>query len=79
MACNRLLVLFNDPYHLSGYNPFLHFLMPPLFHVIGAGEKLTVSRFPQQVTISSELAVGNIIERDNIAKNGVVHVVDIVL
>ena len=47
--------------------------------VTGAGEKLTVTTFPQQVTISSDLAVGNIIERDNVASNGVVHVIDIVL
>ena len=48
-------------------------------HYTGAGEKLTVTTFPGQVTISSDLAVGNIIETDNIATNGVVHVIDIVL
>ena len=32
-----------------------------------------------QVTISSDLAVGNVIETDNLASNGVIHVIDIVL
>ena len=47
--------------------------------VTGAGERLTLTKFPSQVTISSSLAVGNIIETDNIASNGVIHVIDIVL
>ena len=47
--------------------------------VTGAGERLTLTKFPSQVTISSSLAVGNVIETDNIASNGVIHVIDIVL
>ena len=47
--------------------------------VTGAGEQVTITTFPDQITISSELAVGNIIEIDNVASNGVVHVLDIVL
>ena len=47
--------------------------------VTGAGEKLTITTFPDQITISSDLAVGNIIEVDNVASNGVVHILDIVL
>ena len=47
--------------------------------VTGAGERLTLTKFPNQVTISSSLAVGNMIEVDNEASNGVVHVIDIVL
>jgi len=47
--------------------------------VTGAGERLTLTKFPSQVTISSSLAVGNIIETDNIATNGVVMVIDVVL
>ena len=47
--------------------------------VTGAGERLTLTKFPRQVTISSSLAVGNIIETDNIATNGVVMVINVVL
>merc|ERR1712032_486361 len=47
--------------------------------VTGAGERLTITTFPRQVTISSDLVVGNIIETDNLASNGVIHVIDIVL
>ena len=44
--------------------------------VTGAGERVTVTAFPNQVTITSVLAVAHIIDVDNEASNGVVHVVD---
>jgi len=44
--------------------------------VTGAGERVTVTAFPNQVTITSVLAVSHIIDVDNEASNGVVHVVD---
>ena len=44
--------------------------------VTGAGERVTVTAFPNQVTLTSVLAVSHIIDVDNEASNGVVHVVD---
>ena len=44
--------------------------------VTGAGERVTVTAFPNQVTITSVLSVAHIIDVDNEASNGVVHVVD---
>lgn len=44
--------------------------------VTGAGERVTVTAFPSQVTLTSVLAVAHIIDVDNEASNGVVHVVD---
>ena len=44
--------------------------------VTGAGERVTVTAFPNQVTLTSVLAVSHIIDVDNDASNGVIHVVD---
>lgn len=44
--------------------------------ITGAGERVTVTAFPNQVTLTSVLAVSHIIDVDNEASNGVVHVVD---
>lgn len=44
--------------------------------VTGAGERVTVTAFPNQVTLTSVLAVSHIVDVDNDASNGVVHVVD---
>jgi len=44
--------------------------------ITGAGERVTVTAFPNHVTLTSVLSVASIIDGDNIASNGVVHVVD---
>merc|ERR1719237_425133 len=46
--------------------------------VTGAGQRVTITAFPHQVTVSSPLAVASIIDVDNEAANGIVHVVDAV-
>ena len=45
----------------------------------GAGERLTLTAFPNRNIVSSSLAVGNFLNLDNRATNGVIHVIDIVL
>ena len=50
--------------------------------VSGGGEEITVTTTPAPVghlAIASQFAAGNIIEVDNEAANGVIHVIDIVL
>merc|ERR1740123_654688 len=41
--------------------------------VTGAGQRVTITAFPHQVTVSSPLAVSSIIDVDNEAANGIVH------
>ena len=50
--------------------------------ITGGGEEITVSTTPSPVghlAIASQAVAGNIIEVDNEAANGVIHVIDIVL
>jgi len=44
--------------------------------ITGAGERVTVTALPNHVSLTSVLAAASIIDGDNIASNGVVHVVD---
>ena len=49
--------------------------------VTGAGEEITVTKHLARpfISISSKAAGGNVIEVDNGATNGVIHVIDVVL
>jgi len=44
--------------------------------ITGAGEKVTATAFPRHVTLTSPFGIASIIDADNDAVNGVVHVVD---
>jgi len=46
--------------------------------ITGAGERVTITAFPHEVHVSSILAIAQVIDLDNEAANGVVHVVDAV-
>ena len=49
--------------------------------VTGAGEEITVTKHPGRpfIAIASKASGGNVIEVDNGATNGVIHVIDVVL
>jgi len=44
--------------------------------ITGAGERVTATAFPRHISLSSPFGVASIIDADNDAGNGVVHVVD---
>jgi len=46
--------------------------------ITGAGERVTLTALPHHMTVSSVLAIATVIDVDNEASNGVVHVVDAV-
>jgi uncharacterized surface protein with fasciclin (FAS1) repeats len=52
------------------------FPLGPTPLITGAGERVTVTAFPHHVSLSSPFGVATIIDADNDASNGVVHVVD---
>ena len=47
--------------------------------VTGGGEEISLVTSPGHITIASQAARGNIVEVDNQADNGVIHVIDVVL
>merc|ERR1712126_375083 len=46
--------------------------------ITGAGERVTLTALPHHITVTSVLAIATVIDVDNEASNGVVHVVDAV-
>ena len=44
--------------------------------ITGAGERVTVTKLPTAVTITSTSGISRIVEADNEASNGIIHVVD---
>ena len=44
--------------------------------ITGAGERVTVTRLPTAITVTSVAGVARVVEADNTASNGILHVVD---